>query len=118
MSLKDIMREIAAHLNSGAFERIEPYFSDDFRVSDPNHAVWARGRDGAHQMAEAFRALANPLQADILDMVEDGDRVAVRWRFAGPRSGSAFVASIMAIYRFEDGRIAEQWTVGAGAPWP
>lgn len=118
MSLKAKMREIAAHLNAGAFEQIEPYFADDFRLSDPNHALWPRGRDGARQMADSFAALAENLKADILDMVEENDRVVVRWAFTGKRAGAPFVASILAIYRFENGLIAEDWGVGAAAPWP
>lgn len=118
MSLKVKMREIAAHLNAGAFAQIEPYYADDYRLSDPNHAVWPRGRDGARRMVDAFAALAENLEVEILDMVEEGDRIAVRWRFGGKRDGKPFVASILKIYRFDNGRIAEDWGIGASTPWP
>lgn len=118
MSLKNTMREIAAHLNAGEFDRIERYYGDACRVSDPNHTPWPRGRDGARQMADSFRNLARGLTVEIEDMIEEDERVAVRWRFSGTREDSPFVASIMAIYRFESGRIAEQWTLGAAKPWP
>ncbi len=118
MSLKNTMRDMAAHLNAGAFDRIEAYYGDTCMVSDPNHTPWPRGREGARQMADSFRNLAQGLKVEIEDMIEEDDRVAVRWRFTGVRDGHPFVASIMAIYRFEDGRIAEQWTLGAPKPWP
>ena len=41
-----------------------------------------------------------------LDMVEEGDRVAVRWQFSGIKDGQSVVVPCIAIYRFVDGRIA------------
>jgi hypothetical protein len=36
---------------------------------------------------------------EILDMVEEGDRVAVRWQLTATYDGKPFEQSIMAIYR-------------------
>jgi predicted ester cyclase len=52
------------------------------------------------------------------DLVAEGDRVAARHRFRGtqrgalgpyPPSGRRLEATYLAIYRVEDGRIAEAW---------
>ena len=51
-------------------------------------------------------------------MVEEGDRVAVRWQLTATYDGKPFQSSIMAIYRFEEGRIAEDWGVAVRTPWP
>lgn len=54
----------------------------------------------------------------IEDLVAEGDRVAARKQFSGtqrgqlgnfPPSGRRLEASYLAIYRLEDGRIAEAW---------
>jgi ketosteroid isomerase-like protein len=51
-------------------------------------------------------------------MVEEGDRVAVRWQLTAAYDGKPFQSSIMEIYRFEEGRIAEDWGLAIRAPWP
>jgi ketosteroid isomerase-like protein len=55
---------------------------------------------------------------EILDMVEEGDRVAVRWQLTATYDGKPFEQSIMAIYRFEGSRIAEDWGTSIRALWP
>ena len=52
-------------------------------------------------------------------MIEEGDRVAVRWQVtASYEDGKPYERSIVAIYRFKDGRIAEDWGIVAPALWP
>ena len=51
-------------------------------------------------------------------MIEEGDRVAVRWQLTASYDGRPFEQSIMAIYRFENGRIAEDWGIASPALWP
>jgi predicted ester cyclase len=53
-----------------------------------------------------------------LDMVEEGDKVAVRWLFSGKKDGRPVHLSAVAIYRFEGERIAEDWGIAAKAEWP
>jgi len=50
-------------------------------------------------------------------MIEEGDRVAVRWQLTATYEGRPFEQSIMAIYRFENGRIAEDWGISIRALW-
>jgi predicted SnoaL-like aldol condensation-catalyzing enzyme len=83
----------------------------------PSAADWPRGRDGARRMIAAFAAMAD-LKLEVLDAVEEGDRVAVRWQAAWTDSGERREASILAIYRFKDGLIAEDWGLSARVPWP
>jgi ketosteroid isomerase-like protein len=52
-------------------------------------------------------------------MIEEGDRVAVRWQVTATyHDGKPSERSIMAIYRFENGRIAEDWGIAIPALWP
>ena len=69
-------------------------------------------------MRARFKALTPPIKLEILDMIEEGDRVAVRWPLTAVFKDEPFEQSIMAIYRFEKGRIAEDWGIAIGAPWP
>jgi predicted SnoaL-like aldol condensation-catalyzing enzyme len=49
-------------------------------------------------------------KVEILDMIEQGDRVAVRWQVTATADNrNPYEGSCVAIYRFENGRIAEDW---------
>ena len=120
---KDLLREIAAATGSGAPDRISDWFTEDFRLHEPGKPVLPVGHEGARQMREAGRQtraeLRTPVNVEILDMIEEGDRVAVRWQVtATAHNGNPYEGSCVAIYRFENGRIAEDWGIVAPALWP
>jgi ketosteroid isomerase-like protein len=122
---KDLLREIAAAMSSGAPDRISDWFTEDFRLHEPGKPALPVGYEGARQMREAGRqnrvraGVQTPAKVEILDMIEEGDRVAVRWQVsATAHDGSLYERSILAIYRFEKGRIAEDWGIASPALWP
>jgi predicted SnoaL-like aldol condensation-catalyzing enzyme len=115
---KDLLREIAAAHNSGASDRISDWFTEDFRLHEPGAPALPVGHQGASQMRARFRSLTPPINLKILDMIEEGDRVAVRWQLTATYEDRPFEQSIMAIYRFENGRIAEDWGISARTLWP
>jgi len=120
---KDLLREIAAASSSGSPDRISDWFTEDFRLHEPGKTPLPVGHEGARQMREAGRqmraGLKTPLKVEILDMIEEGDRMAVRWQLtATDYDGKPYERSIMAIYRFENGRIAEDWGIASPALWP
>jgi len=114
---KDVLRHVAAAVGERRAADAERHFADNFVLHDPNAPGWPRGRDGVRKMVQSFLDYAPDVKLDILDMVEEGERVAVRWRVTGTRDGVASFASIVAIYRFENGMIAEDWGTTARAPW-
>jgi hypothetical protein len=59
-----------------------------------------------------------PIKLEILDIIEESDRVAVRWQLTATYKGEPFEQSILAIYRFDKGRIAEDWGIAIRALWP
>src|SRR5215472_16109104 len=81
---KDLLREIAAASSSGSPDRIGDWFTEDFRLHEPGKPTLPVGHEGARQMREAGRqmraGLKTPLKVEILDMIQEGDRVAVRWQ--------------------------------------
>ena len=48
-------------------------------------------------------------------MAQEGDRVAARMQFSGIVDGRSVFRFTVAIYRFVDTRIAEDWGIGFGA---
>lgn len=129
---KDLLREIAAafvqglpdqQVSSDAPDRISDWFTEDFRLHEPGKPPLPVGHERARQMREGGRqiraGLATPINVDILDMIEERDRVAVRWQLTATyNDGERYERSILAIYRFENGRIAEDWGIASPALWP
>jgi ketosteroid isomerase-like protein len=108
---KHLLREIAAAISSGAPYRISDWFTEDFRLHEPGRPALPVGHEGARQMLEGGRqraaGLKTPMNVEALDMIEEGDRVAVRWQVTATYDdGKPYERSIMSIYRFENGRIA------------
>jgi ketosteroid isomerase-like protein len=115
---KNLLREMAAAINAGAPDRIGDWFTENFRLHEPGAPPLPVGHAGASQMRDKFKRLTRPINLEVLDMVEEGDRVAVRWQLTAIYDGKPFEQSILAIYRFEDDRIAEDWGISRRALWP
>ena len=75
------------------------------------------GHAGAQAMIEETLSLAPDARLEMVDVVEAGDRVAVRWCLTGTRTNGPVEVAMIAIYRFADGRIAEDWGVWSAKPW-
>ena len=73
-------------MNAGASYRISDWFTEDFRLHEPGKPALPVGHEGARQMMEAGRqnrmpaGVQTPAKVEILDMIQEGDRVAVRWQ--------------------------------------
>jgi len=115
---KELLREMASAHNSGAPDRISDWFTEDFRLHEPGAPALPVGHEAASRMRARFRSLTPPINLEILDMIEEGDRVAVRWQLTATYEGRPFEQSIMAIYRFENDRIAEDWGISTRTLWP
>lgn len=77
-----------------------------------------RGRDAYAEWASRLVTAFPDTRAEIDELVATGDRVAARWtvtathrnEFAGvPATGESFEVTGLALFRMEDGRIAEKW---------
>lgn len=115
---KKLLLEVAAALNANDFDRVGQWFASDFRLHDPALPEWPTGHEGARQMLAAIRDRVPGVKVEALDMLEEGDRVAVRWLFSATREGEPRHVSVVAIYRFTDGLISEDWGIGTRATWP
>lgn len=110
----ELLKTIAARMNAGDLDGLETHFTDDFVLHDPGAPDWPRGRGGVRKMISSFSGI----EMTPLDFIEQGDRVCVRWSYAGVRDGEEIWASAVAIYRFEGNKIAEDWGVVIREPWP
>jgi ketosteroid isomerase-like protein len=114
---KEVLREIAKAINSNGPYRIADWFTEDLRFIDPTKPNWPEGHVGASKLLETFRMLAPPVNLAILDMIEEDDRVAVRWKLSATLDGEPLHLAMMAIYRFEEGRIAKDWGISIRGEW-
>jgi steroid delta-isomerase-like uncharacterized protein len=103
-------------LNHGRYELFQELYAPDFvkHVDRQDATLADEIRD-----ARAMRAASSDLVLTADRMIAEGDRVAILYTgrgtstgpFAGlPPTGRSYVVSGMTVYRFANGRIAEEWT--------
>jgi len=99
---------------AGEFD--ETLYADGYVMHDPmGDHEWPAVRE----MVEAVRAGTPDLEFRFDDVLGEGDQVVVRYTLSGTNTGPSFLTaeptgehwegSGISIYRFEDGKIAEQW---------
>ena len=116
-SQKALLLRVANALSTGDIEHVGEWFTEDFQLHQPGFPEWPRGHAGAQRMLASIKGGVPKLRAEVLDMVEEGDRVAARWRFSGNRDDGPWCLTSVAIYRFSGGRIAEDWGVTSRFDW-
>jgi len=112
-----LLEELTELVNQRRPVPIAHYFTEDFRLDDAGAGLVRTGYAGAQTMIAEILSLAPDVRLEMLDTVEGADRVAVRWRLTGTRTTGSFDVAIIAIYRFSNGRIAEDWGGWSGKPW-
>ena len=115
---KAMLLDIAEALSSGGDHRVKDWFTEDFRLHDPGFPDWPSGHRGASAVLAQTVSLGPSTRLEALDMLEEGDHVAVRWRLSATRDGVAFDCAMLSMYRFENGRIAEDWGIFSRERWP
>jgi steroid delta-isomerase-like uncharacterized protein len=93
----------------GDLERARELYADDF--IDHVNALEFRGQEGIAKSVAMYRAMFPDLRIDVVDQVADEDRVVSRWVLHGTHCGRAVTLPGITISRFENGKIAEDWTV-------
>jgi ketosteroid isomerase-like protein len=118
---KAILRAFLEAFDEGDLDSMMALCSDDYvwQGSDPAGIGVARGKEAFRQAVQSFRDALPDCRTEILDMVAENDRVAVRfWEYGhhtgaewlGVQPAGAFVEWYpFAIYRVADGKLAEEW---------
>ena len=109
--------------NNGNLAIIEEVFSSTTTFHSPYHPQWPRGQEGARQILRETLRVMPDVHATIEDIFAYGDKVTVRWTFRGtyqgelkpglPALGERITTVSIAMYRFVNGKIEEDWFVDA-----
>ena len=120
---KATIRRMVENFNRRDLAFIEEIFSPHFILHTALTAGWSRGLEGARKMFTTMLSTAPDIHATIEDIFSEGDKVAVRWTFRGTHTGESllrgaptgeqFTAVAIALYRFANGKIEEDWGVDA-----
>jgi predicted ester cyclase len=110
---KAVLLRIAEAMSAGDIDHVPEWFTEDFELHDLSFGGLRSGHNGARDMLRSLAEHVPSAQIDALDMLEEGDKVAVRWLFSGKKDGGPVYLSAVAIYRFEGERIAEDWGIAA-----
>jgi predicted SnoaL-like aldol condensation-catalyzing enzyme len=114
MSLKETVRQGFEGFLAG-----ERNYSDLFTDNFVNHG---HPGDGSLENVRAYRESEQRRYRDmnmrIDDVLEDGNKVAVRWHISGTdaTTGDRKSWNQVAILRIEDGKIAERWGADTSVP--
>jgi steroid delta-isomerase-like uncharacterized protein len=101
--------------NQGKLEVVGELVAQDY-VYRTAHLPELRGPEGCKRLFAQFRAVFPDIQFSIDDMIAEGDKVAVRWRFTGKHSGAwggatptgkPVTVTGMSLHRLKDGQIVE-----------
>jgi steroid delta-isomerase-like uncharacterized protein len=106
--------------NEGRLEVLDSVVSDDYRSHDPQDPLPAlQGPAAARATVEHYRAAFPDVRFTIEDVVDQRDRVAIRWTATGTHRGElnglaptdrSVTVSGITIQRMAGGRVTEAWT--------
>lgn len=109
--------------NQGRLDVIDELYAKDFVAHYPPiwHS-WGEGREGVRQLIRMVRTAFPDYREEVHELIEAGDRITARYRPSGTNTGPGplvdqptgkrFEIEEITVFRFEDGKLAEQW----GAP--
>lgn len=76
----NVIHELVRSFNERAQIDVARYFAPEFELDQAGAGPSRSGLAGARDMINALYGLGADVRIEILDMVEEGERVAVRWR--------------------------------------
>lgn len=115
----EIAREMWTSINEGDFSVIDTYVSEDYVEHDPNAPEEIHGREGFKQNIEQYFNAASDMEMTIEDLIEEDDKVSIRWTATGTHDGelmgisptnNSITVTGLDINRFEDGMLVESWS--------
>ena len=108
-------------LSAGNMDVLEMCIARSYVGHDPIQPEGVQGRDGVRERRARDKAAFPGGRFEIEEMIEEGDRVAVLYRFTGthagpfagvPATGKEITGQGIEIYRLHDGQIVESWSQG------
>jgi predicted ester cyclase len=120
---KDTVRKVQDAWSQNRLNDLDQYFAPDFKANgnDPSGPPTLAAAKAAHGM---MNQVFSERTVQILDLIEEGERVFMRNRatakhtggdFMGaPGDGKSYDIESWSIYRFRDGKIVESWGMNDG----
>lgn len=108
MSPESTVRRYYDLVDADAYEELVSLFAEDVRYERPGRET-IEGRDALRRFYEEGRPLSNG-RHEVLDVVADGDTVAVRGEFSGELDGEAVSFAFADFHEFDEGEIARRYT--------
>ena len=113
-------------IGKGNLAVIDEVCAPEFAFYSPNFPGWPRGLEGARELAVAGRSLFADSESQIDDIIAAEDKVVLRWTIRGtyigepkngfPNPGERFSMGAIAIYRFVDAKIVDDWGIQVSCP--
>jgi steroid delta-isomerase-like uncharacterized protein len=105
--------------NEGRIDALDEVMSDDLQLHDPSLQSDLRGPAAAREVIETYRGAFPDVHMTIDDVVEQRDRVVIRWTARGTHTGElnglaptdrAVEVTGITIQRIAGNRVAEAWS--------
>ena len=114
---KQLVRESELEAwNDGNVDVFDEIYTDEYVMHTP---MGDRDLAGVKEMIEAVRSGTSQFEFEVNELIGEGDRVVLRYTLSGRNTGPSFLTdeptgkswegSGISIYRFEGGKVAEQW---------
>ena len=123
---KRIFLRFIKELGKGNLGIVDEVCAPNFAFHSPNFPGWPRGMEGARKLAAAGPSMFSEAQTTIDDIFAADDKVVMRMTLRGtyigepkhgfPKPGERFAMGAIAIYRFVDGKIEDDWGIQVSCP--
>lgn len=95
--------------NTGKLGGIDDVLSPNLVHQEPEVERRTTGRDDYKQTVSRYRSMLSDFHTEPIDMIEQGDRVAYRFRTSGKRNNVPVVFEGVNILRVEGDKVVEDW---------
>jgi len=123
---KAMFLRFVRELRNGNLSIVGEVCLPDFAFHSPNFPRWPRGHEGAKQLILAGPSMFSESQSTLDEIFAADDKVVVRFTIRGtyigevkngfPKPGELFAMGAVAIYRFLDGKIVDDWGIQVSCP--
>jgi len=115
-----VVRAIEEAWDEGKLDELDQHFAPGFDNSQSGMPGLPPGLEGSKMAHQGTMQAFPDRKVEILDVLEDGDKVFVRNRVSGtnqggfppfnvPANGKPFTIESWSVYRLEDGKVVEHW---------
>jgi ketosteroid isomerase-like protein len=109
MTNKNLVARLIECWNTGKLDDIDILLSPDFIRHEPEMGGAITGKKDYKQTINRYRSALSDFHTEAIDLIEQGDKLAFRFKTTGKRGNAPFVFEGVNILRIEGGRVVEDW---------